>query len=125
MKLEVQQVTKRYSNKTALQDFSAVFESGIYGLLGPNGAGKSPVIKIIVSLLRPTAGRVTLDDKEVSSLKAEYRRRIGYLPQSVGMYKNFSGRDMMLYFAEAPSSRFIAVFCRSSATQISSVNPKR
>ena len=99
MKLEVQQVTKRYSNKTALQDFSAVFESGIYGLLGPNGAGKSTLIKIIVNLLRPTSGQVTLDGKEVSSLKAEYRKRIGYLPQSVGMYKNFSGRDMMLFFA--------------------------
>ncbi len=99
MELQVQQVTKQYSNKLALKQFSASFQNGIYGLLGPNGAGKSTLINIMVNLIRPTKGQVLLDGREIGSLKASYRSLIGYLPQSIGMYKNFSGREMLTYFA--------------------------
>ncbi|CZT55153.1 ABC transporter ATP-binding protein [Solibaculum mannosilyticum] len=99
MELTLHSVSKQYKNKLALHEFNYTFQKGIYGLLGPNGAGKSTLIKIMVDLLRPTSGQVMLDGKEIGSLKASYRRRIGYLPQSIGMYKNFSGRDMLLYIA--------------------------
>ena len=99
MELTLHGVSKQYKNKLALHEFNYTFQNGIYGLLGPNGAGKSTLIKIMVHLLDPTSGKVTLDGKEIGSLKASYRRKIGYLPQSIGMYKNFSGRDMLLYIA--------------------------
>ena len=56
--LELQNITKHYGTKLALDHVSLMLKNGIYGLLGPNGAGKSTLMNIITGNLKPTSGRV-------------------------------------------------------------------
>ncbi len=70
---------------------------GINGLLGANGAGKTTLMRMLCSILRPTAGSVSLDGVDVSS--EDYRAVLGYLPQDFGYYPDFTGLDFLLYLA--------------------------
>ncbi|MBB4688302.1 ABC transporter ATP-binding protein [Amycolatopsis jiangsuensis] len=73
---------------------------GVHGLLGPNGAGKTTLIRALATVLRPTAGGLTLLGGKVGGLdQRALRRRIGYLPQSFGYYKRFTVREFVEYIA--------------------------
>ena len=85
--LEAEGLVKRYGSRTAVQDLSfRVPKGSIYGVLGPNGAGKSSTLRMLVGILRPTAGRVSVlggdPDREIM-------RRVGYLPEERGLYRGF------------------------------------
>ena len=95
MELKFENVTKRYKSKTALDSVSLTIGSGVHALLGPNGAGKSTLMNILVGLLRPTEGRVALDGREILSLGAGYRSRLGFMPQDTGFYPTFTGEEML------------------------------
>ena len=98
--IEVRNLSKRYGTNLAVDNISFdVAEGEILGFLGPNGAGKSTLINIIVQLLSPTQGSIRFDGKDISQMGAEYRSLLGYLPQTVGLYKNFTGRQMLSYLA--------------------------
>jgi ABC-2 type transport system ATP-binding protein len=97
MKIEVQNLTKYYGKKLALNKLTAVFEPGIYALLGPNGSGKSTFMNILVDNLKRTEGTILCDGTEILSLGKHYRKRIGFLPQKAGFYPNFTGRDFLYY----------------------------
>lgn len=97
VKLTIDEVTKQFGKKKALNSFSAKLENGVYGLLGPNGAGKTTLINIIVGLLQPDSGRVKLNDIETKKLRQKYLDTLGYLPQSPKFYKNFRAREFLLY----------------------------
>ena len=99
MRLELRGLAKNYGKKQAVRPLTTALGPGIYGLLGPNGAGKTTLMTMITGLTRPTAGEVLCDGEPIWRLGAAYRSRLGYLPQHVGMYRNFTGRDMLLYFA--------------------------
>lgn len=99
MELTCNNILKKYRKKIALQDFNLTLTPGIYGLLGPNGAGKSTLINILVGNMSPTYGEVWYNGIPIHTLGNQYRKLLGYLPQSVGLYKNFTGKDMLLYFA--------------------------
>ena len=99
MELKFENITKHYKSKTALDSIDLTLGSGVHALLGPNGAGKSTLMNILVGLLRPTEGSVTLDGREILSLGAEYRSRLGFMPQDTGFYPTFTGEDMLRYFA--------------------------
>ena len=99
MELKISKLTKRYKNKTALDGIDLTLGNGVYALLGPNGAGKSTLMNIIVGLLRQTNGSVTFDGREILSLGADYRTRLGFMPQDTGFYPSFTGEEMMRYFA--------------------------
>ena len=73
---------------------------GVHGLLGPNGAGKSTLIRTLATVLRPTAGELSVlgTGTEHAGLRA-LRRRIGYLPQNFGYYKRFTVREFVEYLA--------------------------
>ena len=60
MKLEFRKITKSYGKTKALDRFSAVLEPGVHALLGPNGSGKSTTVKMILGLLYPTAGSLSV-----------------------------------------------------------------
>lgn len=82
MKLKVNNVTKKFKEKTAVDQFSMELRSGeCVGLIGPNGAGKTTLLKMIVDMMKPSVGEISLDGKKHSEMK----RKIGYLPQ----YPNF------------------------------------
>ena len=97
MKLILEGITKEYGKKKALDNYSFSFNEGIYGMLGPNGAGKSTLMKIITQNIKPTEGKVFLDDKDIFSMKSEYRKLIGYMPQQQTIYPFYTGRQFLNY----------------------------
>jgi ABC-2 type transport system ATP-binding protein len=95
--LQIENVTKRYSNHTALSDVSLNVPRGsVYGLLGPNGAGKSTLIRVINRITLPDAGRVLFDGKPITD---EDIYQIGYLPEERGLYKKMKVGEQALFFA--------------------------
>ncbi len=97
--LELRNICKSYKKKEVLHNFSVKFENGIYGLLGPNGAGKSTMMNITADILRPSSGEILYDGESIYKLKDKYRHHIGYLPQHVGYYDNFTAYTTLEYFA--------------------------
>lgn len=88
------------SEKTAVDHVSLQVNPGeIYGLLGPNGAGKTTTLRMISGLLRPSAGRVFIDDRDVTDQPESVKRRIGYLTANTGLYVRLTPREMLEYFA--------------------------
>ena len=99
MELQLEAVTKNYKNKQVLKGISLTMGAGVYGLLGPNGAGKTTLIRILADVLRPTDGHILYDGKDIRMAGDEYRGKIGYLPQDVSFYGDFTGRDYLEYSA--------------------------
>lgn len=99
MKLQFEQIIKSYKNKEVLKGVSVTMGTGVYGLLGPNGAGKTTMIRIMADVLRPSKGRVLWDGKDIHTVGDDYRAKIGYLPQDVSFYGDFTGKDYLEYSA--------------------------
>lgn len=98
MGVDVVQLTKVYDGRVkALDDVSFKAESGVLGLLGPNGSGKTTLMSIMATLLEPTSGSIQVDGLDVRKNKPEIRRRIGYLPQDVGLYPNLTVFETLDY----------------------------
>ena len=95
--LQIENVTKRYSKHTALDNVSlSVPRGSIYGLLGPNGAGKTTLIRVINRITLPDQGRVIFDGKPITD---EDIYHIGYLPEERGLYKKMKVGEQALFFA--------------------------
>ncbi len=100
MKLEIQNLSKVYPNgNKALDDVSLTIESGMFGLLGPNGAGKSTLMRILVTLLEPSSGKVFVDGLDLSKHREEVRRMLGYLPQDFRFFSNLTTYEFLDYGA--------------------------
>lgn len=99
MKLSVHNLTKDFGGKLAVNNVSFSLSHGVYGLLGPNGAGKTTLMKMMVDILDPSSGEVLLDGVRIKELDAGYRDKLGYMPQEIGVYKNFSARKFLKYIA--------------------------
>jgi ABC-2 type transport system ATP-binding protein len=85
--IEVDQLTKRYGDRTAVRDVSFTVQKGeIVGFLGPNGAGKTTTLRMITGFLQPTAGRVSIDGIDAFAEPVRARSKIGYLPEGVPLY---------------------------------------
>lgn len=97
MELNVENLTKRYTNKTAVENISFSLTPGVNGLLGANGAGKTTLMRMLCGVIKPTSGSIRLDGFDVS--EREYRNLLGYLPQDFGYYPDFTGMDFMQYVA--------------------------
>lgn len=101
MTVQLTEVTKVYGSLRALDAVSFHLDKGITGLLGPNGAGKTTLLRCLATVLAPDAGsiRVLGFDPDNPTQRTEIRRRIGYLPQEPGFYKNFTCFDFVDYLA--------------------------
>ncbi|WP_372999090.1 ATP-binding cassette domain-containing protein [Lutispora sp.] len=99
MKLTIQNISKNYGKKQALKGVSFEMGNGVYGLLGPNGAGKSTLIRILVGVMEASEGKVMVNGKHKKPSDREYRSKLGYLPQSLDFYPEFSGLDYLRFVA--------------------------
>ena len=80
--LQTESLTKRFGPLTAVDNFSISISPGeVFGLVGPNGAGKTTVIKMVTTLLPPTAGNAWVAGYDIQRHAANVRRVIGYVPQ--------------------------------------------
>jgi ABC-2 type transport system ATP-binding protein len=95
--LAAEGLVKRFGARNAVDDLSFTAPRGaIYGVLGPNGAGKTTTLRMLVGVLQPDAGRISC---EGAPLSRETLRRVGYLPEERGLYRNMSARGAIAYLA--------------------------
>jgi ABC-2 type transport system ATP-binding protein len=98
--VETQNLTKRYSDKLAVNALNlTVEEREIFGFLGPNGAGKTTTILMLLGLTEPTSGRASVCGFNPINNPLEVKRRVGYLPENPGFYEDLSARENLLYMA--------------------------
>ena len=105
MKLEIENLTKRFQDVTAVDGVSCTLTMGVYGLLGVNGAGKTTLMRMLCTLLKPTGGRILWAGKDIFELDGAYRRVLGYLPQDFGFYPDFTVRDYLRYISSIKGLR--------------------
>ena len=99
--LETTRLTRQFGNLTAVDNLSlAVAEGEVFGLLGPNGAGKTTVIKMLTTLLPPSAGTARIAGFDIRRQPARVRASIGYVPQLVSVDGALSGYENLLFFAK-------------------------
>jgi ABC-2 type transport system ATP-binding protein len=97
-------LSKDYGGDRGVVDLSFTVEPGeVFGYLGPNGAGKTTTIRLLLDLIRPTAGRVELFGLDARLDGCEVRRRIGYLPGDLRLYERLTAREHLRYLASLRS----------------------
>ncbi|RJQ06154.1 MAG: ABC transporter ATP-binding protein [Bacillota bacterium] len=109
MRVEVEGLRKNYGSVEALKGIDLAIDNGMFGLLGPNGAGKTTLMRVVTTLLAPTAGRVTVGGIDVTRRPGEVRRLLGYLPQEFGLWKRLRAGEVLDYVSHlkgiAPAER--------------------
>ena len=103
MKLYTTDLVKRYKTRTVVNEVSVEVEQGeIVGLLGPNGAGKTTTFYMIVGLIRPNAGKIFLDETDITTYPMYRRSRlgIGYLAQEASVFRKLSVEDNIMAVME-------------------------
>ena len=100
MELILKNITKKFGEKTAVNNVSISFKPGIYGLLGANGAGKTTLMHMICSILKPNIGSIRFNNKLINEADEEYREVIGILPQDFGYYDDFSAYKFLKYISQ-------------------------
>ena len=98
--IELQGVTKRYGGLTAVDDLTLSIEEGaVFGFIGPNGAGKTTTMRILTTLLRPTAGDAWIAGHSITGEPLAVRRAIGYMPDFFGVYEDMKVWEYLDFFA--------------------------
>lgn len=100
MKITIQGLRKEYKNGfTALNDVNLEIHSGLFGLLGPNGAGKTTLMRILVTLMKPTRGKIQVDDLDLTKHRRQIRAMLGYLPQDFSVFSKLKTWEFLDYAA--------------------------
>ncbi len=100
MKITIDQLSKIYPNgNKALTDVSIEIENGMFGLLGPNGAGKSSLMRILVTLMKPSKGQVNVNGYDLVKNRKEIRKMLGYLPQDFRFFSKLKTYEFLDYAA--------------------------
>ncbi|RMF80233.1 MAG: ABC transporter ATP-binding protein [Chloroflexi bacterium] len=99
--IEVDHLTKRYGRVTAVRGISFTAQPGqVTGFLGPNGAGKTTTLRMLTGFLPPTSGRATVAGYDVFEQSMEVRKRVGYLPETVPLYRDMTALGYLMYIGE-------------------------
>ncbi|GAB3064968.1 ABC transporter ATP-binding protein [Virgibacillus ainsalahensis] len=97
--LSVNSLSKSYGKKKILNDISVFIKKGeIIGLVGENGAGKSTMLSILATLQKPTDGTITLDKKPYEGHIKDIRKQIGFVPQDIAIWDEFTVEENMIFF---------------------------
>ena len=95
--VEVNHIVKYYADKAVVNDLSfSVAQGEIFGLIGPNGAGKTTTIRMMMDIIRPDSGDVTILGEKLTEAS---KNKLGYLPEERGLYRKLSVLDSIIYLA--------------------------
>jgi ABC-2 type transport system ATP-binding protein len=95
--VQVSHIVKSFADKVAVDDLSfSVAQGEIFGLIGPNGAGKTTTIRMMMDIIKPDSGEVTILGEKLSEAT---KNKLGYLPEERGLYKKLSVIDSIVYLA--------------------------
>jgi ABC-type multidrug transport system ATPase subunit len=113
MNVDIADLNRRFGRNQAVAGVDLETGPGVFGLLGPNGAGKTTLLRMMATVIPPTSGRMRLLGRDPTAYgpRREIRRRLGYLPQTLGYYPSFTVVEFIEYFAllkEMPSARIPA-----------------
>ena len=101
--VEIDHVTKTFGTHVAVDDLSLAVPTGsIYGFIGPNGSGKTTTLRMIMRILHPNGGTVTVLGESSMGAASD---RVGYLPEERGLYKQMKVRDVLRFYAELKGMR--------------------
>ena len=109
MNVTLADIHRSFGKNSAVDGVDLQLGAGVFGLLGPNGAGKTSMLRMLATVLPPSAGEIRLLDRDPRrpAARREIRRRLGYLPQNLGYYPSFTVVEFIEYFAllkEMPSA---------------------
>jgi ABC-type multidrug transport system ATPase subunit len=101
MNVELTDVTRRFGRTEAVAGVTLAAGPGVFGLLGPNGAGKTSLLRMMATVVPPSSGTLRLLGRDPGQYapRREIRRRLGYLPQTLGYYPGFTVAEFVEYFA--------------------------
>jgi ABC-2 type transport system ATP-binding protein len=100
--IDVEHLTKRYGNHTAVSDLSFHVQKGqVYGFLGPNAAGKSTTMSILTGCLAATSGKVSIGGHDIVEDAMEAKKLIGYLPEQPPLYLDLTPREYLTFVSRA------------------------
>jgi len=119
--LKITNLTKRFGSHLAVDDISLSVQPGeIYGFLGPNGAGKTTTIKMLAGLLKPDAGAITINGRDLAADPASCKQDTGYIPDRPWLYEKLTGMEFLQFIASlykldrdrfnASTSHFLKLF---------------
>lgn len=99
--ITIKNLRKSYGDKEVLKDINLNVNRGeIIGYIGPNGAGKSTTVKIMLGLINDYEGEVSILGKDIREDSIEYKRRIGYVPETAEIYENLTAREYLTFIGE-------------------------
>jgi ABC-type multidrug transport system ATPase subunit len=110
MNIQTRGLTRSFRSIQAVREADLDVGAGVFGLLGPNGAGKTTLLRILATTIPPSSGSIRLLGRDPAERRGrrEIRRGLGYLPQAMGYYPNFTVAEFVEYFAllkEVPAAR--------------------
>lgn len=98
--IEIQGLTKKYGDLTALEDLNLTLQQGeVFGFIGPNGAGKTTTMRILTTLLKPTSGKAWVAGHSITDDPRGVRQVIGYMPDFFGVYDDMKVWEYLDFFA--------------------------
>ena len=107
--IDIDQLTKRYSTKVAVNKLSLSIEQGeVFGFLGHNGAGKTTTIQLLTTLIAPDSGTARICGHDVVKESAQVRQKIGYVPENVRLYDTMTAYENLRFFAELSGVKKVA-----------------
>ncbi|HWM15381.1 MAG TPA: ABC transporter ATP-binding protein [Microbacterium sp.] len=99
--IDTRALTKRYGSHTALHGLDLRVERGsVFGLIGPNGAGKTTTLRLLLDIIRPTAGEIRVLGENPRAAGAKLRRRVGYIPGELRLEGRIKGGALLKHLAE-------------------------
>jgi len=100
VQIKIENLNKVYRNGNyAIKNLNLEIPNGMFGLLGPNGAGKSTLMRILVTLMKPSSGKVMVDDLDLLKNRREIRSMLGYLPQDFSFFSKLKTYEFLDYAA--------------------------
>jgi heme exporter protein A len=97
--IEIKKLTKQADNKLILRGVDLSIKKGeTVAILGPNGAGKSTLLKVLATLIKPTSGRVVINEMDLKKNHIQIKKIMGYLPHSSLLYDHYSPLENLVFF---------------------------